>query len=112
MLTNLPPVLPCTAVQEFPKVLTWVWFVDILIMFVPAFMGDRGVVWAGLFEQLTGICCDIILLVAFLYLYFSTNAGDGDDQAARALKLELKGTYRIGLFAAFLHLLEIVPLGE
>jgi hypothetical protein len=81
-------------------VLLWVWFLNVFIMFVPAIGNLRGPAYGGLLEQLTGICCDHLLLYVFGYLWYTEQNPD------------LKQAYRIGGIAAFMHMLEIVPLGK
>lgn len=90
------------ALQALPWVLLWVWFLNVFIMFVPA-IGNwqlRGPVYGGLLEQITGICCDHLLLYVFGYLWYTEKDA------------ELKHAYGLGGIAAFMHMLEIVPLGE
>lgn len=99
------PIHCCTcclpyALQAVPWVLLWVWSLDVFVMFVPAIGNLRGPAYGGLAEQLTGICCDHLLLYTFGYLWYKEK-----DPA-------LKKVYWTGGIAAFMHMLEIVPLGE
>ena len=89
------------APQAVPWVLLWVWFLDVFLMFVPAMGPLRGPVYGGLLEQVTGICCDHLLMYVFAYLWCQEEKGT-----------ELSKAYALGGLAAVMHMLEIVPLGE
>jgi hypothetical protein len=56
--------------QRFPFVLLWVLTLDVAVLFIPSFNSFKGIFWAGLIEELTGICCDHLLEYVLGYLLY------------------------------------------
>ena len=52
--------------------LLWVWLLNNYILFIGDIGPRTGLFWAGLVEQLTGICCDHVLFWVSLYLWKTT----------------------------------------
>eukprot|EP00884_Botryococcus_braunii_P007516 jgi/Botrbrau1/16766/Bobra.150_2s0002.1 len=115
-----------TAVTWWPATLLFGWAIDMWILFVPALpfkvrgLAMKGVFWAGLLEQLTGIVCDFLLINLYCYWWTKSSHAEQPRNHYRLLGNSHNGksstdksvqeAYKLALIGAALHMLEIGPL--
>eukprot|EP00775_Hariotina_reticulata_P002461 gene2460-2764_t len=101
---------PADAKRWTPRILLFVWVLDLWIMFVPSLDGVlSGVFWAALPEQLTGICADWVLVLTMLYLTLASREKP-PAFVNTAENPKLHTMFKYGAAAAAMHMAEIIPL--